>query len=185
MGELMPGLFSSPLEEKIEAIIEIYPRISNEEATKQHMILPLLKELGWRIDKPHEVYPERQTRNKRRPDYTLLVDGKPVAFLEAKSAKTRVIGRGGVVSKHARQLIGYCFEEGVALGVLTNGTQWVLMETFKLWTRPENRVITMVDLRKLDIEEAADKMLAFTRRNIRLYYQKFGYRLGEKHDFAF
>ena len=181
----MKGLFSSPLEEKIEAIVEIYPRISNEEATKQHMILPLLKELGWKIDDPHEVYPERQTRNKKRPDYTLLVDGKPVAFLEAKSAKTRIIGRRGIVSKHARQLMAYCFEEGVALGILTNGIQWVLMETFKLWTRPGERVIAMVDLKKLDAKEAADRMLAFTRRNIRLYYQKFGYQLGEGYGFAF
>jgi len=181
----VPGLFSSPLEERIEAIVKIQSRITNEEATKQHMVLPLLNELGWRIDDPHEVYPERQTRNKRRPDYTLLVDGKPVAFVEVKSAKTRIISRGRAVSRHVGQLIGYCFEEGVALGILTNGTQWILIETFKLWTRPEDRVITMVDLGKLNVEEAANKMLAFTRRNIRHYYRKFGYELGERYGFVF
>ncbi len=120
----MSGLFSSPLEDKIETIKELYPRISNEEATKQHIILPILNGLWWEVDNPQEVYPEKQTRNKKRPDYTLIVDGKPVAFLEAKSAKTSIIGRRGVVAKYARQLMEYCFEEGVALGILTNGIQW-------------------------------------------------------------
>ncbi|WP_240921913.1 type I restriction endonuclease [Thermococcus sp. ES12] len=177
--------FHDPFLEEIERVRQLSSRISNEEATKQHLILPLLEKLGWRVNDPAEVYPEIKTRQKKRPDFVLLVDGVPVAFLEAKSARNSVIRRGKVSPTYARQLMGYCFGEGVALGILTNGVQWVLMEAFKLWTRPEERVLTMVDLRTTRLEEAANELLAFTRRNIRLYYRRFGYHLGEEPVYGF
>ncbi|NJE84620.1 hypothetical protein E3E23_02015 [Thermococcus sp. CX2] len=161
---------SRELLETIEYTKKISTRISNEEATKQHLILPLLQVLGWDINNPDEVYPEATSSNGQRPDYVLKVNYRPVAFLEAKNAKSKIFRGNKVILRHARQLLGYCFEEGVALGILTNGIQWALLKTFEPWKKIEDRVLVAVDLRVQDIEEAAERLVWFSRRSIRTYY---------------
>jgi len=56
----------------------------NEMLTRYVLIDPFLRLLGWNVESPEHVSPEFSTQ-VGRPDYALLVDGKPIASVGAKS----------------------------------------------------------------------------------------------------
>lgn len=141
----------------LERVKELAGRVSNEESTKQHIILPILQALGWDIFNPDEVEPELST-NEGRPDYTLRLDGEAVAFLEAKSTKVPIFKGGRIDPSHARQLTRYCFDQGVELGILTNGLQWALLKAFEPGKSVDERVILAVDLIGQSTENAAERL---------------------------
>lgn len=157
------------LTQTIERVKNLAGKVSNEEATKQHIILPILQALGWDIFDPDEVEPELST-GEGRPDYTLRLDGKPVVFLEAKSTKSLIFSGGKINMNHARQLTRYCFDRGVELGILTNGLQWALLKAFEPGKSVEERVILAVDLMSQETAEAVKRLRWLSKENI-LNYQ--------------
>lgn len=106
-----------PLKDRIERI-RTQPEPPNEESAKAAVILPILKELGWRSDDPARVFFE-YTVGGRRVDIALKDDGRFVAFIEAKAP-------GKKLDAHVSQLLTYAFHEGVDIGVLTTGLEWWL-----------------------------------------------------------
>ncbi|ASJ00344.1 type I restriction endonuclease [Thermococcus gorgonarius] len=145
------------LAEIVERVKKIKAKIPNEESTKLHVILPTLKALGWDIFNPDELMPETRTE-EGRPDYALKINGRTVAFLEAKSVRERIFTDGRVNSKHARQLARYCFDRGVDLGILTNGLQWALIKAYEPGKSVEERVILAVDLMNQSMEEVIERL---------------------------
>ncbi len=87
-----------------------------EEATKQAVVLRILKALGWNPFDVDEVYPEYSVGSKR-VDYALIYKGKNKVFIEVKKIDEDL-------EKHQEQLLNYSFQEGVKLAVLTNGISW-------------------------------------------------------------
>ena len=73
---------------------------TNEEATKQSLVLPFFELLGYNPRDPREFAPEyiADPSGKNRVDYAILRNGKPVIALECKvnhcSHKKFVAGRG-------------------------------------------------------------------------------------------
>ena len=106
-----------PLKDRIERI-RTQPKPPNEESAKAAVILPILRELGWRSDDPARVFFE-YTVGKQRVDIALKDDGRFVAFIEAKAPGKRL-------DAHVSQLLTYAFHEGVDIGVLTTGLEWWL-----------------------------------------------------------
>jgi len=88
----------------------------DEAATKQAVILRILKALGWDPFNIDEVYPEYSVGDKR-VDYALRHNGRNKAFIEVKKVNEDL-------EKHQEQLLNYSFQEGVKLAVLTNGISW-------------------------------------------------------------
>ena len=88
----------------------------DEAATKQAVILRILKALGWDPFNIDEVYPEYSVGDKR-VDYALRHNGRNKAFIEVKKVNEDL-------EKHQEQLLNYSFKEGVKLAVLTNGISW-------------------------------------------------------------
>lgn len=88
----------------------------DEAATKQGVILRILKYLGWEPFNTDEVYPEYSVGSKR-VDYALRYKNKNKVFIEAKKVNEDL-------EKHQQQLLDYSFREGVKLAVLTNGISW-------------------------------------------------------------
>ena len=93
---------------------------SNEEATKQFLILPFFELLGYNSRDPREFKPEyvADPSGKDRVDYVILRNEKPIIALECKpnhcSHKDFVTGRG--------QLKAYFQSEvTIKMGILTNG----------------------------------------------------------------
>lgn len=88
----------------------------DEAATKQAVILRILKSLGWNPFNVDEVYPEYSVGSKR-VDYALRHNGKNKVFIEVKKVNEDL-------EKHQEQLLNYSFQEGVKLAILTNGISW-------------------------------------------------------------
>ena len=88
----------------------------DEVATKQAVILRILKALDWDPFNIDEVYPEYSVGSKR-VDYALRHNGRNKVFIEVKKVNEDL-------EKHQEQLLNYSFQEGIKLAVLTNGISW-------------------------------------------------------------
>jgi len=121
---------------------------SSEPNTKKKIIEPLLKILGWDASSG-EVrleYPIVMASGTSEADYALMLENKPVVFVEAKAYDTVL------TAKHARQAISYGKVEDVQWAVLTNGKTLKVFDTKQGKTEKDCLVIE-VDLTKLPIQE--------------------------------
>lgn len=95
--------------------------IKNEESTKQFLILPLLRGLGYDTYSPQEVNPEFTAdfhKKNEKVDYAISINGEPKIFVEAKSINS-------AITKSAPQLSRYFSTfPNVRLGILTNGVEY-------------------------------------------------------------
>ena len=95
--------------------------IKNEESTKQFLILPLLRGLGYDTYSPKEVTPEFTAdfhKKNEKVDYAISINGDPKIFVEAKSMNSKIV-------KNAPQLSRYFSTfPSVRLGILTNGIEY-------------------------------------------------------------
>lgn len=95
--------------------------IKNEESTKQFLILPLLRGLGYDTYSPQEVTPEFTAdfhKKNEKVDYAISINGEPKIFVEAKSINS-------TITKSAPQLSRYFSTyPNVRLGILTNGVEY-------------------------------------------------------------
>ena len=93
--------------------------LNNEEDAKLFVIERILYSLGWNLFDPKEMKKEFQV-GIQKADYALNPDW-PTAdvFIEAKKPAEKL-------DKHQGQLLTYCVQQAVNLGVLTNGRTWWL-----------------------------------------------------------
>lgn len=95
--------------------------IKNEESTKQFLILPLLRGLGYDTYSPQEVTPEFTAdfhKKNEKVDYAISINREPKIFVEAKSMNSKI-------NRSAPQLSRYFSTfPGVRLGILTNGIEY-------------------------------------------------------------
>lgn len=93
--------------------------VTTEEATKNSMIMPMIKLLGYDPFNPLEVTPELVadvgTKKGEKVDYAILRDGKPIILFECKKSG------GDLNINHAAQLFRYFHVTEARFGVLTNG----------------------------------------------------------------
>ena len=136
---------------------------SNEEATKQHLVLPILSALGWDIFNPEDMIPEVSTEDRGRVDYALYINGDCVAYVEAKSLGVKVISDYNALS----QLGKYCFSDGVQLGILTNGIQWVVINAFEPKKKLRDRLLIVIDLKRLPLEESIKRLSWLSKEKIK------------------
>lgn len=90
----------------------------DESSIKQGIVLNLLVLTGWNPFDVTEVVPEHTVGN-RRVDFALNPNAVNAVFIEVKRP-------GSNLATHSRQLLEYCFQEGVNLGALTDGLVWWL-----------------------------------------------------------
>ncbi len=92
----------------------------NEEDTRPSLIDPLLSALGWDTTERDEVRRGFRLQSNDNPvDYALIILGKPLLFLEAKSLDSNLDDR-----KWSRQIMVYATEAGVGWIVLTDGNEY-------------------------------------------------------------
>ena len=92
--------------------------VLDESATKQGVVLKLLRLAGWDTFDVSQVVPE-YTVGTRRVDYALRPGSPNAVFIEVKRPSEKL-------ERHQQQLLEYCFQEGVNMAVLTNGRTWWL-----------------------------------------------------------
>lgn len=100
--------------------------ITNEEMTKQALIIPFLQKLGYDVFNPLEVRPEYVAdfgvKKGEKVDYAIFKNGAPIIFIEAKNV-------GENLDKHDAQLSRYFnATPEVKIGILSNGI------TYKFFT---------------------------------------------------
>jgi len=95
----------------------------NEQKTKEILISPYIRMLGFDVSDPHQVEVEYQTgvgKGFERVDYAILENGEPVILIEAKPANFALPG-GAPTQQIKRCAID---QPSVRFAALTNGTAW-------------------------------------------------------------
>ena len=98
----------------------------NEATTIRLLIEPVLDALGWDTDDPSQVCREYTTGNGK-VDLALLIDDKPVLYIEAKALKESTDD-----AKWINQTLNYAIADGVEWCVLTNGATYRIFRSHAL-----------------------------------------------------
>lgn len=93
-----------------------------EEATKNALVMPLIRALGFDVFDPLEVVPEFTadvgTKKGEKVDYAIMQSGQPIMLFECKRAGTNLD------LEHASQLFRYFTVTTARVAVLTNGVEY-------------------------------------------------------------
>lgn len=104
--------------EHCQRLIKESPQM-DEANTKAALLRDFLVLLDWEIPTNTQLeYSVEAFGQTYKVDYALILDGTPVAFLEAKGLDT------SLTSKHNDQLSSYMMNKNVNYGILTNGKQY-------------------------------------------------------------
>lgn len=111
--------FREELQKLSVQVIERKKHITNEEMTKQAMIIPFLQVLGYDVFNPLEIKPEFTSdfgkKKGEKVDYAIFKDDKPIIFIEAKAVTDNL-------DTHDSQLSRYFnATPEVKLAIITNG----------------------------------------------------------------
>jgi len=104
--------------QRCQQLIEASPQM-DEANTKAAVLRDFLNLLDWQIPQNTQLeYSVEAFGQTYKVDYALILDGTPVAFLEAKGADT------SLTDDHEEQLSSYMTNKNVTYGILTNGKQY-------------------------------------------------------------
>ena len=96
----------------------------DETRTRQVLIDPLLRELGWDVSDPDMVELEYRV-GQQRADYALISNGRRVALIEAKR-----LGND-LEYDEIMQVLNYANRDGIDHIIVTDGDRWEMYEVFK------------------------------------------------------
>ena len=167
------------IREKVEDERAYYQ--GNEAAVRNDLINDLLKVLGWKVGNSKFVRLEQRNDDGGIPDYTLLKEGKQILVVEAKKLSVDVRD-----TKVIAQLTKYVYPIGIEFGIITNGLQWLLFNTFS--RNPNERTEWVIDLDKPEEDEVSIKhlqTLAYDRIEQLEEYLKTGKVLSNFWDINF
>ena len=146
--------------EKLQDMIETHRSYlsGHETRTRQVLIDPLLRELGWDVSDPEAVQLEYRV-GQQWADYALMSDGQPVAVIEAKplgsSLKDREMG----------QAFGYATLDVINYMIVTDGDKWEMYDVFKKVALAE-RLLMKLELSQQPAHKNALQALAMWRSNL-------------------
>ena len=146
--------------ESLQSKIESYRAhlSENETRTRQVLIDPLLKELGWDVSDPDQVELE-YSAGGGRADYALMSEGKPVAVIEAKRLGYKLD------QNETLQVLNYANSRGIAHMAVTNGDEWRMYDVFA--QKPiEDRVIMEFSITHTPAHESALQSLRIWNPNV-------------------
>ena len=137
----------------------------DETRTRQVLIDPLLKDLGWDVGDPGVVELEYRIekpfggRGKYKPDYALMQSGEPAAVVEAKALDSQHLNDATL------QVHNYANNDGIPYGVATDGNEWRLIDVHKR-VKLDERVTTLFQVSTDDASKCALRSLALWRPNL-------------------
>ena len=117
----------SDIRQKIAGYNSTQKSRMNEATTIRLLIEPALDALGWDTDDPSQVCREYTTSGKGKVDLALLIDDKPVLYIEAKALKESTDE-----AKWITQTLNYAIADGVEWCVLTNGASYRIFRSHAL-----------------------------------------------------
>ena len=96
----------------------------NEKRTRQVLIDPMLRALGWDVEDPNSVKLEYEI-NKKRVDYVLMGSEVPIVVVEAKTLRKQLDAEA------TDQVLNYATSAGIPYMTLTNGDHWLMLKVSK------------------------------------------------------
>lgn len=122
--------FKEELQKLCIQINERRAHITNEETTKQALIIPFLQVLGFDVFNPIEVRPEYYAdfggRKGEKVDYAIFKDGKPIIFIEAKPIDRDLVNYDVQLSRY------FNATPEVRLGIISNGIEYRFFTDIKM-----------------------------------------------------
>ena len=121
----------------------------NSEAETVHVsVYPFIQALGYKPFNLNDVKPQftadPRPSGGERVDYAIMLEGKPIILIEAKSANI------SLTENHWRQLHDYFNAEEVRIGVLTNGLQYRFYSDLKKRNIMDSEPFLVLDMLQLD-----------------------------------
>jgi hypothetical protein len=173
--------------------LAIVPKCLNEEQTKQYLVLPFLRLLGYDPDNPNHVVAEHSAdyseKYRNRVDYLLKTDGAAAIALECKPCRADLKADRGQIRSYFNALTGR------RVGGLTNGLEYEFyidsIETNRMdeepflsvnlesWANGEARTADIDVLESLG-RERFDPDLIISQAEQRLLKQDFVRQFGEE-----
>ncbi|KJR46715.1 hypothetical protein UF75_2898 [Desulfosporosinus sp. I2] len=143
--------FKEELQKLSTQIAERRIHVTNEEMTKQSLILPFIQLLGFDIYNPLEVRPEYIAdfgkKKSEKVDYAIFKDSIPVMFFEAKSVNEKL-------HNHDAQLCRYFNSaKDVSVGIITNGIEYRFFTDINDTNIMDNKPFFVVNITKLKESE--------------------------------
>lgn len=137
--------------------VERAMKATNEEATKQWLIVPFLQLLGYDPTNPDEVLPEADAsfseKHKNRVDYAICKDQEPVIAVEAKKV-------GSLTNSNRGELKGYYNAViTVKLGILSDGLIYQLYSDTDQENLMDDEPFATVDLTHIAQGQISDDIL--------------------------
>jgi len=142
-------------------------KIMTEEGTKNALIMPFIRILGYDPFNPNEVNPEYVAdvgvKQGEKIDYAIMKDDKPVILIECKTVNT------DLNKEHASQLFRYftVTNTPAKVGILTNGVLYQFFTDLDEPNKMDKKPFLEINL--LDIKEPLIMELKkFTKQNFNL-----------------
>jgi hypothetical protein len=141
-----------------QSIIESSPQM-DEANTKAAILRDFLELLGWQIPVNTQLeYSVKAFGKTYKVDYALVLEGAPVAFIEAKGVDTPL------TEKHREQLAAYLKNEDVNWGILTNGQEYEFYRREVIDSKVN--VNSLADIQLQSLPDRVTILTAFTKAAI-------------------
>ena len=146
--------------EKLRKMIEAHRGYlaEYETRTRQVLIDPLLRKLGWDVSNPNIVQLEYRVK-RGRPDYALMSRGKPLAVVEGKKLGSD-LGDDQII-----QALAYAVAAAIPYMIVTDGDKWEMYEVFKQ-TELEEKLLMKLELSQQSAHKNASQALAMRKPNL-------------------
>ncbi len=163
--------FLERIQQLKEQAVNLKDCLQTEEATKNALIMPFLRALGYDVFNPLEVVPEfiadsSRLKKDEKVDYAIIKDGNPIILLECKKIENEKLD----IKKHCNQLFKYFTASKAKFIILTNGILFKFFSdieepnvldkepffTFNLLEFKDSQIETLEEFckEKFDIEKA-------------------------------
>ena len=130
----------------------------HETRTRQMLIDPLLRELGWDVSDPEAVQLEYRV-GQQWADYALMSNGQPVAVIEAKRLGS------DLEDDEIMQVLNYANRDVINYMIVTDGDKWEMYDVFKKVALAE-RLLIKLELSQQPAHKNALQALAMWRSNL-------------------
>ena len=153
--------FIDQIRELGERALDLKEALETEEATKNALVMPFIRLLGYDVFDPREVVPEYTadigTKKGEKVDYAIFKDGSPAILFECKASDVELSG------SHASQLYRYFSAvQEVRFGVLTNGIVYRFFSDIEAENLMDDKPFFELDL--LEIRESlVEELKKFTK----------------------
>ncbi len=152
----------SEIRQLAASIPEKRPYIRGEESTKDALVRPMIRLLGYNTWNPAEVSSEFTadfgTRRHEKVDFAIFSDSRPIILIECKTISSRL------GDNEISQLFRYYSATDARFAILTNGVVWKFFTDLVVSNRMDESPFFTVNLEDLD-DFHLQGLLRFAKNN--------------------